>query len=96
MSKEYSVKKIAKRIGRKVDRTIYGNNTNEDKQNGTATRKFLDQICEHQGIEHSTLDSKTECGKAICKSLEITYDSNYIGTNQQVSAKFLKDIERKL
>ena len=29
MSKEYSVRKISKKITCKVDRTIYGNNTNE-------------------------------------------------------------------
>ena len=44
----------------------------------------------------TTLITKTDCAKVICKSLNINYEENYIGTNQQVSAKFLKDINSKL
>ena len=96
MSKEYSVKKISKKIACKVDRTIYGNNKNEDKQNGTATRKFLDKICIYKGIDYTKLNRKTDCAKEICKSLNMDYEEKYIGTNEQVSAKFLKDINNKL
>ena len=96
MSKEYSVRKISRKITCKVDRTIYGNNTSEDKQNGTATRKFLNNICSYRGIDHTKLNTKTDCAKEICKSLNINYKEEYIGTQEQVSAKFLKDINSKL
>ncbi len=96
MSKEYSVKKISRKISCKIDRTIYGNNTNEDKQNGTATRKFLNKICKYQNIDHTELKTKTDCAKEICKSLNISYEEKYIGTQGQISAKFLKDINNKL
>ena len=96
MSKEDTVKKIAKKIACEVDRTIYGNNTNEDKQNATVTRKFLNNICSFKDIDHTKLNTKTDCAKEICKSLNIDYEDKYTGRQGQVSAKFLKDINNKL
>jgi len=58
--------------------------------------EFLDKICTYKGIDHTKLSTKTDCAKEICKSLNINYEEKYIGINQQVSAKFLKDINSKL
>lgn len=96
MSKEESTKLICKKIGCTFDTTIYDNNTNVHNNNGTITRKLLERICNHLTINCNTLNKKEDCAKAICTSLKIPYNSDYIGNQGQIQASFVNDIEPRL
>jgi len=78
---------LCNKIGCTVDSTIYNPN------NGTITKKLLQEVCRHQGIANYSSLSKTECARILCTSLSLHCDSiDFNDDDDTGSAGFIEKI----
>ncbi len=89
--KQELVEELCTRIGCIFDDTIYNPN------NGTITKKLLQEVCNNIGFTNYATLSKTECANNICITLNLECDNiDFNDDDDTGSAGFIEKILQKL